>query len=266
MIKNSFCKINLNLSVINRRLDGFHSIESVIYPINGIFDTIQMDHAAQFSFRTSGIVVDCPAQDNLCVKAYRLMVDRYGVGPVSLSLHKRIPFGAGLGAGSANAVAVLGLTNELFALNLSQVELRSLAAELGSDTAFFVDFVPTLVRGRGEVLEPISVNLSGYYIYMVKPNEGVSTGAAYRLVTPHEPLVRPAQAIARPVNEWREVCVNDFQEPIFHQIPLLGSLADSLYAAGAVYAAMSGSGSTVYGIFEKQPQLEYPYFSHCQRL
>ncbi|MEG0655801.1 MAG: 4-(cytidine 5'-diphospho)-2-C-methyl-D-erythritol kinase [Mucinivorans sp.] len=266
MIKNSFCKINLNLSVISRCADGFHNIESVIYPVAGLADTIRMEPAAQFSFSSCGIELDCPEEDNLCVKAYRLMQERYKIGPVKLSLTKRIPFGAGLGAGSANAVAVVEAADELFALNLTRQAKLDAARVLGSDTSFFVDFVPQIASGRGEILSPIAVDLSGYYLYMVKPDIGVSTRRAYSLITPHEPQISVQEAIEHPIHEWKYVCVNDFQAPIFGRIPLLGSIRDQLYSAGAIYAAMSGSGSTVYGIFQDQPKLVFPYFSYCKKL
>lgn len=264
MIKNSYCKINLALSVIARRTDGFNDIESVIYPIRGIFDTLEMVRSSEFSFLNTGITVDCAADKNLCVRAYTLMRDRYHLPPVRLSLHKRIPFGAGLGAGSANAVAVVELCNELFELHLSKSCLKEIAAELGSDTAFFVDFTPSLATGRGEILEPIELDLSGYYIYMVKPDVGVSTREAYSLVAPHAPKVAPRDAVRQPLERWSEVCSNDFETPIFELLPSLCSIKRQMYAEGAIYASMSGSGSTIYGIFRDKPTIKYAHFSHIE--
>lgn len=266
MIKKSFCKINLALAVTERRADGFHAIESVIYPVRGIWDTVEMERATQFSFSTSGIALDCADEKNLCVRAYRLMAERFALPAVALSLHKNIPFGAGLGAGSANAVAVLELCDEMFALGLNNAELKNLAAELGSDTAFFVDCAPAVARARGELLEPAAVDLSGYYIYMVKPDVGVSTREAYSMIAPAPPLVAPSEAVKYPIEEWPSVCVNDFERSVFEQLPILAELKKEMYAAGAIYASMSGSGSTVYGIFEQRPTLEFPYFSHMEML
>lgn len=266
MIKKSFCKINLALAVTARRADGFHAIESVMYPVRGIWDTVEMERATQFSFSASGIALDCAEDKNLCVKAYRLMCERFDLPPVAIALHKNIPFGAGLGAGSANAVAVLELCRDVFSLKINNLQLKSLAAELGSDTAFFVDCVPAVARGRGELLEPAAVDLTGYYIYMVKPDVGVSTREAYSMITPAEPLVAPCEAVKYPIEEWREVCVNDFERSVFEQLPILAELKKEMYAAGALYASMSGSGSTVYGIFATPPSLDFPYFSHMEML
>lgn len=266
MIKKSFCKINLALAVTARRADGFHTVESVMYPVRGIWDTVEMERAPQFSFSASGIALDCADDKNLCVKAYRLMCERFDLPPVAIALHKNIPFGAGLGAGSANAVAVLELCDEMFALGLNRDELKDLAAELGSDTAFFVDCVPAVARARGEILEPVAVDLSGYYIYMVKPDVGVSTREAYSMIAPASPLVTPCEAVKYPIEEWSEVCVNDFERSVFERLPLLAELKKEIYAAGAIYASMSGSGSTVYGIFAAPPSLDFPYFSHMEML
>lgn len=266
MIKNSHCKINLALSVLGRRADGFSEIETVMLPVRGIWDTVWIERADAFSFSTSGIAVDCAADDNLCVRAWRLMQQTYNLPPVAIRLHKTIPFGAGLGAGSANAAAVVELCNELFDLQLTIEQMRNLAAQLGSDTPFFIAPQPMVARGRGELLTPIEVSLKGWWLALVKPDAGVSTAEAYRSVVPHLPTTMPSDAVGRPIEEWNRVCVNDFEQPIFEKIPLLAAIKAELYAAGATFALMSGSGSTVYGLFDQKPELSFDCFTHIELL
>ena len=266
MIKNSHCKINLSLAVLGRRSDGFSEVETAMVPVWGLRDTVEVERAERFSFAASGLAVDCAAEDNLCVRAWRLMEQTFGLAPAAVRLHKTIPFGAGLGAGSANAAAVVELCNEVYELNLTQERLRELCAALGSDTPFFIDPQPTVARGRGERLEPIDLDLSGWWLAMAKPDAGVSTKEAYAAVVPHVPSVMPAQAVRRPVEEWKNVCTNAFEEPIFRKIPLLGQLKQQMYGLGAEFALMSGSGSTVYGLFRDKPTLNFDCFTHIERL
>lgn len=266
MIKKSYCKINIGLNVLSRRADGFSEIQTVMYPIRGIYDLIEMLPATRFEFSSGGIKVDCPDEKNLCVMAYDLMRRLYDLPPVELHLDKRIPFGAGLGAGSANAAAVIGLCNELFELHLSGDTMRGVASQLGSDTAFFVDNVPAVASGRGEILEPIELDLSGLYLYMIKPDVGVSTAEAYRSVVPHNPSIYSREAIQLPIEQWREAVVNDFEEPIFDKIPLLAQIKAEMYVRGALFSSMSGSGSTVYGLFKNRPLLNNSHFCHVEKL
>lgn len=266
MIKKSHCKINLSLAVLARRTDGFSDIETVMVPVTGIWDTVRLETAPVCSFSSSGIVVDCPPDQNLCVRAWRLMESQFSLPPVSIHLDKQIPFGAGLGAGSANAAAVLELCNEQFDLKLSVEQLRTFAARLGSDTPFFIAPEPMVARGRGELLSPIELSLGGWWLALVKPDVGVSTAAAYAAVVPHIPPIRPAEAVQYPIEQWKNCCFNDFEEPIFEQIPLLGAIKAQLYAAGATFALMSGSGSTVYGLFAQKPTLRFDCFTHIEQL
>ncbi|MFI3298988.1 MAG: 4-(cytidine 5'-diphospho)-2-C-methyl-D-erythritol kinase [Rikenellaceae bacterium] len=261
MIYSSNFKINLSLSLLFRREDGFTELESVFYPVanSELCDIVEIveNGGDKLSFSNSGIVVDCPMEKNLCVRAYRSMVESYGVPQgVDIHLHKRIPFGAGLGAGSANATTVLKITNRLFGLGLSDDELERHSAKLGSDTAFFVRERAALATSRGEILSPVDLDLSGYYLALIKPEVNVSTAEAYRLVTPREPEVMPREAIGRPIEEWRGVLKNDFEEPMFRRYPILGELKQLHYDSGALYSAMSGSGSTVFGIYSKFPKIQ----------
>ncbi len=263
MILNSNFKINLSLSTISKRQDGYTEIETIMYPIHSqLCDIVEMIESKEFEFSNSGIVVDCPDEKNLCVKAFRLMQDRYNLPNVKLHLHKQIPFGAGLGAGSANATTVLKLCNSLFNIQLDNKKLEELAGELGSDTAFFVNNTPAIARGRGEELTPIEVDLKGYYILFVKPDIGVSTAEAYQGVTLHKSSISPEEALLEPIEKWQEVMYNDFEPSIFRKLPLLAEIKQDIYNHGAIFASMSGSGSTVYGIFKENPSLTFPYFNH----
>ena len=250
------CKINIGLDVISRRIDGFHSLSTVMYPVKGLFDvlTIERTDTQTVEFQGKGLIVDCAPESNLCVKAYNLMHERYGIAGVTITLDKRIPFGAGLGGGSADATAVIMAIDSLFELHLAEQTLIDLAAELGSDTAFFVRNYAQLCSGRGEIMEPIEVNLKGKYLVLIKPNEGVSTREAYAGVKPAEPATPLRELIARPLSQWQGSIKNDFEPHIFAAHPLLGQIKEQLLSAGATYAAMSGSGSTIYGIFETLTQ------------
>lgn len=257
MILHANCKINLGLDVLRRREDGFHDLETVMIPVLGLYDVVEVERVVGVStFEQKGLVVDCDAEHNLCMKALRLMQRLYGVGDVRISLDKRVPFGAGLGGGSSDATAVILALNELFALGLSEEKLIETAAMIGSDTAFFVRNTPQLCTGRGEKMEPIELPLQGKYLAIAKPDEGVSTKEAYSGVTPAEPTVRLAKALQRPIGEWRGVVKNDFEKHIFESHPAIAELKQAMYDAGAIYASMSGSGSAVFGIFDDYPQIE----------
>ena len=262
------CKINLGLDVLRRRADGFHELSTVMLPVKGLYDVVTVDRAAQMSFDQRGIEVDCPMEKNLCVKAARLMQQRYGVGNVAITLDKRVPFGAGLGGGSSDATAVIVAINELFALNLSEDELIDAAAALGSDTAFFVRNTPQICTGRGEVMTPIALPLEGLWLVVVKPEEGVSTAEAYGGVKPAVPTVSLEQSLQLPVEQWQGRVKNDFEPHIFEAHPAIASLKQMLLSSGAVYASMSGSGSALFGLFREQPKIDVDsnIFIHIEQL
>lgn len=247
------CKINIGLDVLRRRADGYHDISTVMYPVHGLYDVLEVeadpsrDHGIELIQR--GLTVDCPADKNICVKAYRLMRERYGIGAVRVVLDKRIPFGAGLGGGSADGTAVIMAVSELFGLRLAESELIECAAALGSDTAFFVRNTPQLCEGRGEVMTPVDVSLEGLRLVVAKPDEGVSTAEAYAGITPAEPATPLTERLARPVDEWQGSVKNDFEESVFASHPRIATLKASLLEQGAVYASMSGSGSSCFGLF-----------------
>lgn len=251
MITFPDCKINLGLHVLRRRADGFHDIETAMVPVPGLCDALEIlrADAPGCTFTSSGRAIDAPAEKNLCVRAYERMRARHGIGGVKMHLHKHIPFGAGLGGGSADAAFALKMLDELFGLALPAEELKALAAELGSDTAFFIDNRPALAEGRGEVLSPLDLDLSGYTLYIVKPPFGVSTAEAYAGVVPREPERPLTELLAGDIRTWKEALKNDFEPIVFRKHPAIAALKERLYDRGALYAAMSGSGSAVFGIF-----------------
>ena len=256
MIFRANCKINLGLDILRRREDGFHDLETVMIPVPEVFDVVEVNRTEGCSlFEQEGLTVDCNAENNLCMKALRLMQRLYGVGGAHIRLEKRVPFGAGLGGGSSDATVVILALNEIYELGLSEERLVEVAAMIGSDTAFFVRNTPQLCTGRGEKMEPIELPLQGKYLAIAKPAEGVSTKEAYSGVKPAVPEVRLAEALQRPIEEWQGIVKNDFEPHIFVAHPAIAELKNTMLDAGAVYASMSGSGSAVFGIFENRPKL-----------
>lgn len=253
------CKINLGLFVTRKREDGYHELQSVMLPVAGLYDVVEVvpKEGEGVAFEGSGIVVDCPWEKNLCVRAARLMQERFGVGGIGIKLDKRVPFGAGLGGGSSDATAVVVAVNEIYSLGLDKPTLAALAAELGSDTPFFVYNTPQLCEGRGEVMTPIDVDLRGLWLVVAKPlNESVSTKEAYSGIIPKMPSESLTELLKRDKREWQGSVVNDFEPNIFAAHPSIAALKQSMLDAGAVYAAMSGSGSAVFGLFEAEPHLD----------
>ncbi len=251
------CKINTGLHIIRKRKDGYHDIETVFIPVP-LCDELEIETSEKFCFEQSGIDVCCDIENNLVVKAYRLLQKDYDntLPNVKIHLHKRIPFGAGLGGGSSDAAFALKMLNEIFDLGINADKLKQKAAKLGADCAFFIDNKPSYSTGIGDILSPLGFNpLEGYSLFMVKPDEAISTAEAYSKIRVRESrkditTCYLPDALKQPISKWRELIVNDFEEPIFAAHPLLSSIKEELYAQGAAYAAMSGSGATVYGVFE----------------
>ena len=237
--------------------DGFHDLETVFYPIQ-FRDFIEVIHtSAPFSFTSSGNDIPGNKSDNLCIKAYELLKNDYpNIPPAQLHLHKVIPTGAGLGGGSADGAFTLQLLNKKFNLDLSSEQLMKYALQLGSDCPFFIINKPCLATGRGEKLEPVSIDLSTYQIILVNPGIAVHTSAAFSNITPALPKKSTADIIQQPIDTWKEELINDFEDSIFKQHPSIAAIKDKLYNAGAIYASMSGSGSTVYGIFDKEVNIK----------
>jgi 4-diphosphocytidyl-2-C-methyl-D-erythritol kinase len=263
------CKINLGLHVLQKRSDGFHDIETVFYPV-ALYDGVEIisNDAAEtgITFQSSGLPVDVNAADNICVKAYRLLKkDHPQMGSITMHLHKVIPAGAGLGGGSADGAFTLLLLNRKFNLALSEQELIQYALQLGSDCPFFIINTPCFAKGRGEIMERISVQLGSFKTVIINPRIHIHTGWAFSRLTPIPHRTSLKGIIALPVTEWKQGLQNDFEEVVFAHYPEIETIKAQLYQAGAVYASMSGSGSTVYGLFPKdaEPVLHFPphYFS-----
>ena len=244
-----FHKINLGLHVIEKLSSGYHALETVFYPCRNFEDTIEIIPSSEFSFTLLNADFHCNNADNLCVKAYRLLQNKYALPPVQIMLTKQIPSGAGLGGGSADAALTLKMLNTLFSLQLSTEQLHAFAAQLGSDVSFFLYGNPMYATGRGEILTPVALDLSSYSIEVVCSGISISTAHAYSAITPKKPKYSLLQIIQSPVETWKEFLVNDFEEVIFKQHPKLREIKNELYKKGAVYAAMTGSGSAIFGIF-----------------
>jgi 4-diphosphocytidyl-2-C-methyl-D-erythritol kinase len=250
MITFPCAKINLGLNIISKRDDGYHNLETVFFPVSGLTDILEIVESDVFSFTQTGIHVDSATEDNLCVKAYRILEKDYGLPPVSIYLHKVIPLGAGLGGGSSDAAFTLTSLNKIFGLDISHERLKSYAAVLGSDCAFFIDNVPSKASGRGELLEPIEIDISGLYLMLATPDIHVSTKEAYANVTPRIPDLSIADIIKLPVEEWKDKLHNDFEKSIFHLHPTIAGIKEKMYEQGALYSSMSGSGASVFGLFK----------------
>lgn len=246
------CKINIGLDILARRADGFHEIRTVMFPVRGLCDALEILPAHDTELIMSGVPVDGRTEDNLCMRAWRLMRERYGIAPVRMRLHKTIPTGAGLGGGSADGTFTLCGLNALFGLGLDASTLESLAAGLGSDMPFFVRNQPALASGRGEILEPYPLaELSGKWLVVVKPDVAISTREAYAGVRPFVPREALAERLRTPIENWRETIENAFEAPLFERRPRLADIKRRLYDMGALYASLSGSGSSLYGIFDR---------------
>jgi 4-diphosphocytidyl-2-C-methyl-D-erythritol kinase len=250
-------KINIGLNVLERRDDGYHKIESILYPV-AWHDSLEATTATGFgkvNLKNTGMQVPGGEETNLCCKAYYLLKGKYNLPSLNFWLLKSIPIGAGLGGGSADAAFCLNLLNELFRLNISKEKLKSYASQLGSDCAFFIDNKPALVIGKGDITTPIQLELRKYCIVVVYPSVHIDTGKAYSLVKPRKTNRNLVDIISSTdIYNWKDTVVNDFEEPIFERYPILAEIKKSLYTAGALYASLSGSGSALYGIFDGKPE------------
>lgn len=253
-------KINLGLNIVEKRPDGYHNLETIFYPI-GLSDALEIifpeDEKSEYIWQSSGNIVDCDPEQNLCIKALRKLREVREFPTVGLHLHKVIPTGAGLGGGSSDAAFVMKYVNTLQILGLSDEALKALSAQIGADCPFFIDNKPSYATGIGDVLTPIELDLSKYWIVLVKPPVSVPTKIAYSKVKPHYPEISIKDIIKRPVSEWKDLLVNDFEESVFAEYPSIKQLKESFYVKGALYASMSGSGSSVFGLFEEEPNIEF---------
>ena len=247
------CKINLGLHVVGKRPDGYHNLETVFLPVHDLCDELEITPAEGSAtvVRQEGIMLDNAPDDNLCMRAYRLLQDEFDIPPVEIMLRKNIPFGAGLGGGSSDAAFTLKMLNDMFSLGLSVGDLEQRAARIGADCAFFIQNHPAYATGIGDQLEPVDLDLSAYRIVIeLPPNEHVSTREAYaglHLQSGNRPDLR--QVVRQPVTQWRDIIVNDFEFSVFPAHPAIATLKDDMYRRGACYASMTGSGAAVFGLF-----------------
>ena len=255
MISFPNCKINIGLNILSKRKDGYHDLQTIFYPIaiKDALEIIETDESAKnITFSNSGIKINGAKEDNLCMKAFQLLKKDFPALPsIKMHLHKTIPMGAGLGGGSADGAFALQLINKKFSLRLSQEQLIQYALQLGSDCPFFICNKPSYATGRGEILEPLQLDLSAYSILIVNPDIHINTAVSFSTIKVGEHKTNLKELIAIPITEWKNSIINDFENNVFSSVPEIAAIKNNLYANGAMYASMSGSGSSVYGIFPK---------------
>jgi 4-diphosphocytidyl-2-C-methyl-D-erythritol kinase len=257
------CKINLGLHILRKRQDGFHDLETVFYPVGlqDALEIVQNSGSKDTNFQSTGLLIEGKREDNICWKAFNLLKSDFPDLPaVNIHLHKVIPTGAGLGGGSADGAFTLLLLNNKFKLGLTEEQLVNYALSLGSDCPFFIKNTPCYATGRGEIMEEIKIDLSAYQLVIINPGIHVNTGWAFSRLDLSAKSHSLHDLINTPINSWKNNISNDFELPVFGAHPEIKNIKDQLYTHGAIYAAMSGSGSTVYGIFEKGtvPALSFP--------
>ncbi len=261
-------KINLGLWVTQRRADGYHNIQTVMFPVPWC-DILEIVPATAkgTSLVVTGKQLDAPPENNLCFRAWQLMAENYGIPAVKMHLHKVVPSGAGLGGGSSDASFALKMFNSIFRLGLDNESLRLLAVQLGMDCPFFVENVPSLSSGRGDFLKPVPINLDGFHLLLVKPQIHVSTAAAFAGTRPLYRENSIAEIVSLPIAEWKKELHNDFEDTVFDLYPEIQEIKYRMYRQGAVYSAMSGSGSAVFGLFRGKPvQLDFTGYEVFQSL
>lgn len=266
MITYPNAKINLGLNIVEKRPDGYHNLETIFYPINlqDALEVTLLEGEKEYELTLSGTPIEGNPENNLVVKAYRLLKEDYPhIAPVDIHMYKHIPTGAGLGGGSADAAFMIKLLNDKFKLELSIEEMENYAARLGADCAFFIQNKPVFASGIGNIFEPIQLSLKGYFLVLIKPDIFVSTKDAFSLITPKMPVQSLKEIVRMPVETWRATMKNDFENSVFKKFPEIAAIKDKLYDMGAIYASMSGSGSSVYGIFREQVEFVDEIFSGC---
>lgn len=260
MIQFPHCKINLGLQVLAKRHDGYHDLNTVFVPIR-FHDVLEIrpacvDQSAPVQLEVTGMEVTAQPEDNLCVKAWQLLKKDFPqLPPLHMHLHKVIPAGAGLGGGSADAAFTLFMLNTIFQLELTNQQLEQYALALGSDCPFFLHRQPLLATGRGEVFTPVQLTLDGYHIVLITTPIHINTGWAFSQIKPQAEQIDLKMIVAQPIHDWRSSLSNDFEAPVFAAHPVLQGIKDMLYQNGALYASMTGSGSTLFGLFDAKTAL-----------
>ena len=253
MITFPNAKINLGLNIVEKRPDGYHNLETIFYPIP-LQDALEITPweggERKYKLAQSGIQIAGDDEHNLVVKAYKLLDSLYNLPPIEINLLKHIPSGAGLGGGSADAAFMLCMLNQHFQLNIPNDQLEVYAAQLGADCAFFVENKPTFAEGIGNIFSPIELSLKGYKLLLVKPDIFVSTRDAFAQIKPKRPTISLKEVAKMPIEAWKTYMVNDFEESVFPQFPAIADIKAKLYDMGAIYASMSGSGSSVFALFK----------------
>ena len=260
MITFPIAKINLGLNVVEKRLDGYHNLQTVFYPVP-IMDALEIAPMSEgfpsdvdCDLKVTNIHIEGDEQRNLVVRAYQLLKKDFPSLPrIHTHLWKGIPTQAGMGGGSSDCAYMIRLLNETFDLQLTNEQMQQYAAQLGADCAFFIESVPCYAEGIGEQLEPISLDLSGWYLGVVRPDIPVPTKEAFSRIHPHYPSLNCREVVMQPVETWRDNLINDFEESVFALHPEIGAVKEQLYKMGATYAAMSGSGSALFGLFKEEP-------------
>ncbi len=244
------CKINLGLRIKEKRPDGYHNIETILFPVflaDALEIIVSQDRSSAFS--VTGLNIPGDKQQNLCLRACYLMYEKYEIPPVKIHLHKRIPMGSGLGGGSSNAAFTIKLLNDLLGLKLTNKQMHNLASEIGSDCAYFIENIPLFAYGKGDKFQKVKFSLKNFYIVLVKTPVHVDTATAYANITPSNHKYPVKEIVQLPVQKWKKYMLNDFEEYVFEKYPEISDVKRELYKQAAVYASLSGSGSAVYGIF-----------------
>ena len=254
MLTFANAKINLGLNLTEKRADGYHNLETVYYPIK-LYDVVELVDADETTCLTKGMEIPGQSHDNICLKAFKQLQIDFNLPQQQIVLLKNIPIGAGLGGGSADAAFLIKLVNDKFNLSLTINQMEDYARRLGADCAFFIKNEPTYAFGKGDEFEELNVSLANYFLVLVRPPVHVSTALAYADVKVKSPVTSLKKLVHLPLYDWRANIFNDFEHSVFSKYPEIEEIKAQLYAAGATFALMSGSGSSVFGIFKKPVKL-----------
>jgi 4-diphosphocytidyl-2-C-methyl-D-erythritol kinase len=261
MLAFANAKINIGLNVTEKLTNGYHNIQTVFYPVK-INDVVEITNAEALSCRVAGIEIEGNPEDNICYKAFKLLQSDFEIPTQQITILKHIPVGAGLGGGSSDAAHLIKLLDKKFSLKLTVAQMEQYASRLGADCAFFIENKPVYAYGKGDQFKPLTLDLSNYNIVLVKPDIHVSTAEAYAGIVPKTQEEDLPQLVKQPLHTWKDQVKNDFEQMVFRKYPEISNLKNTLYQHGALYAAMSGSGSSVFGIFDKQVDLNIPGEKH----